>query len=511
MKKIIRLQVLPVAMLVCGLVLVACSVQIQPKSEVQLDVPVLVLDTSSKTASWNAVGNARSVNGYTIKIGEIETVVSSTSFLLANLAEGEYGISVKTNGYETAMCIYVESPYCAAETYTADYAGQLATPMNLQISGTTLNWNIVPDALDYTIDIDGVTYISATNSYSLTALVTPNVYILKVRANSDGIVYHNSNFSATIEYIISTQLSVPTGLHVNSKNLTWSAVVNASGYMVQVNDEMPVNIESSSFSITSLEVGEYLFKVKVVGNGTTYIDSDWSSEISYVKREYTQGLQFMLINNDTEYSVGKGTTTDSDIVIPAVYEGLPVTTIGYAAFYNFFAFTSITIPDSVTTIGESAFNGCVSLTDITIPNSVTHIGAFAFLFCQKMTGITIPSSVTHMGEWALATVSHATTYTEFTSKPNDWNASWNHSNHHVFWGCTLSSDKTFVVSFTKTSTSIEIGNHVAIAAPYREGFAFGGWAASEIDVANGVASYTAANVNSAPNGTTLYAIWTPKQ
>ncbi|MDR3318211.1 MAG: InlB B-repeat-containing protein, partial [Clostridiales bacterium] len=44
-----------------------------------------------------------------------------------------------------------------------------------------------------------------------------------------------------------------------------------------------------------------------------------------------------------------------------------------------------------------------------------------------------------------------------------------------------------------------------ISAPYRAGYTFGGWATT---FGGTTPAYTAANVNSATNGTTLYAIWT---
>ena len=63
----------------------------------------------------------------------------------------------------------------------------------------------------------------------------------------------------------------------------------------------------------------------------------------------------------------------TEIIIPAEIDGLPVTSIGYCAFYDCTGLTSITIPDSVDSIGESTFEGCSALTKITIPDSVTSI------------------------------------------------------------------------------------------------------------------------------------------
>jgi uncharacterized repeat protein (TIGR02543 family) len=119
----------------------------------------------------------------------------------------------------------------------------------------------------------------------------------------------------------------------------------------------------------------------------------------------TPGLAFSPIvptgaYSATAYRVKKGTVTSGAVVIPATYNGKPVTEIGNAsdvsgngAFYNT-SITSITIPESVTTINSYAFSGCTSLTSIEIPESVTSIGNTAFSDCTGLTSITIPASVT---------------------------------------------------------------------------------------------------------------------
>jgi len=121
----------------------------------------------------------------------------------------------------------------------------------------------------------------------------------------------------------------------------------------------------------------------------------------------TYGLVFKLINNDTAYSVSKGTATDNEVFIPATYEGLPVTAIASISyenyeggFANYTSMTSILIPNSVTSIGNEAFRGCAGLISITIPNSVTGIGDWAFYGCTGLTSITIPNSVTSIGNGA---------------------------------------------------------------------------------------------------------------
>ena len=67
------------------------------------------------------------------------------------------------------------------------------------------------------------------------------------------------------------------------------------------------------------------------------------------------------------YAVGAGNPGNlTEIVIPATYNGKPVTMIDENAFADAINLTSIIIPDSVKIIGEGAFSGCTSLESITL-------------------------------------------------------------------------------------------------------------------------------------------------
>ena len=78
-----------------------------------------------------------------------------------------------------------------------------------------------------------------------------------------------------------------------------------------------------------------------------------------------------------------GSVTELDI--PQIVAGCPVTGIGNGAFSACTSLVSVTIPDTVITIGEGAFGGCSGLQSITIPNSVVSIGADAFAACWNLT------------------------------------------------------------------------------------------------------------------------------
>ena len=107
----------------------------------------------------------------------------------------------------------------------------------------------------------------------------------------------------------------------------------------------------------------------------------------------TEGLKYELSGDG--YSVSVGTATnETHIVIPSYYNGLPVTSIDYGAFWGCKSLENIVIPNSVTTIGANAFTNCDSLTNIIIPDSVTSIGGSAFWSCDNLKSVTIGNGIT---------------------------------------------------------------------------------------------------------------------
>ncbi|MBQ9730837.1 MAG: leucine-rich repeat protein [Bacilli bacterium] len=77
--------------------------------------------------------------------------------------------------------------------------------------------------------------------------------------------------------------------------------------------------------------------------------------------DYTIGLKFELIDGEEAYKVTGYEGEDKDVVIPALYFGYPVTTIGTESFANCENLETITIPRTITLVEGYAFPNCNNL------------------------------------------------------------------------------------------------------------------------------------------------------
>lgn len=224
---------------------------------------------------------------------------------------------------------------------------------------------------------------------------------------------------------------------------------------------------------------------------------------AFAYRPGTLGLAFP----DDLYSIGSYAFAYSEALI-FTNENTALTIIGDYAFLDTTLPANSKIPAAVTTIGVGAFENSGFLSTFALPagNLLTSIGAEAFKNCN-LSRIVLSSSVNSIGAGAFAGNDSLTIYTAKSSRPSGWNTSWNSSNRPVIWGCTLSADKSYVVSINKTSSSISnSGATNGITDPYREDYTFGGWYATS-DFSG--TKFTDLASDDTPLGT-LYAKWTEK-
>lgn len=114
-------------------------------------------------------------------------------------------------------------------------------------------------------------------------------------------------------------------------------------------------------------------------------------------------LVFTLNSDGNSYSVTDcATGASGKLTVPAVYNDLPVTSIGANAFKACTSLTEIVVPDGVTSFGDYSFANCTKLVSVTIPEGVQEIGICAFFNCKLLEDVQLPEAVTFIGKSAFA-------------------------------------------------------------------------------------------------------------
>ncbi len=127
-------------------------------------------------------------------------------------------------------------------------------------------------------------------------------------------------------------------------------------------------------------------------------------DAEYGEYDELTGLSVWLINNGTEYEVYDYTGSFANVVIPATYQNLPITSIYDYAFYGCTSVQTVTFEhgSQVKNIGKRAFNGCTSLSSITLPDGVENLGDYAFNNCRVLSSMVLPNSLETIGTEAFA-------------------------------------------------------------------------------------------------------------
>jgi len=169
--------------------------------------------------TWNAVENAA---GYRIYAGGIasSTVITATSFNLANLnlEAGTHSIQIRAIGDGSSFTdsqLSLPISFVVAPTFSA-----LPAPAGLSITGTSLSWNAVENAVGYRVYVAGTsrTDLLTAATFNLATLgLGAGTHIVSVRAIGTGS-FTDSALSSTINFIIQASQPPTNGNNQNNDN-----------------------------------------------------------------------------------------------------------------------------------------------------------------------------------------------------------------------------------------------------------------------------------------------------
>lgn len=202
-----------------------------------------------------------------------------------------------------------------------------------------------------------------------------------------------------------SRLPEPVNPRLNeaTQTLMWNRVPKARGYSVLISgDEREKTLRTNSISLEHLAPGDYEIKIKAIGDGAEYQDSNWIT-VPYTRYPET-GLRYKAIKNNTEYElIGIGSAS-GEVIMEDMYRGKPVTAIADKALAGNKSVTSFKVGKYVQTIGESAFLRCSELKSITFDkeSQLTSIGQYAFQSCKKLESIVLPEGVIEIAPYTFS-------------------------------------------------------------------------------------------------------------
>ena len=139
---------------------------------------------------------------------------------------------------------------------------------------------------------------------------------------------------------------------------------------------------------------------RVTGDLTLYAGCTAQSDLTP-----TASLVYELNEDEDGYTVTDFMGEETQLVIPAEHEGLPVTAIqgpyGTGAFART-AITSAVIPDSVEVIGQNTFHNCSDLAEVVLSagSRLREIGNNAFSGCSALERFYLPAGTKTLGTGA---------------------------------------------------------------------------------------------------------------
>ncbi len=180
---------------------------------------------------------------------------------------------------------------------------------------------------------------------------------------------------------------------VSYSDLTYDETMR--GYVVYENDvPMIFKFQNGALAYCSFMEGQSGYKFYVYGYGVTEVTPTEPEEPTNPPEETVTFGSFELLYKDNAYIITRYNGYASTVVVPSSYNGYPIETIEYHAFWGESNIKEIIVSDGIKVIEDEAFGACDKLYRIYLPASLTEVGKNAFQNLYKLVQIKNQSDVT---------------------------------------------------------------------------------------------------------------------
>jgi hypothetical protein len=230
--------------------------------------------------TWDAI---EGVEGYMLTINSNNVMVTTNSYAFADEAAGDMTVKIYAKGKDDTKSTFDGN--ASAEKSI----NKLTAPTNVRVEDDLIKWDSVSNAAGYLVYVNGkasdAVVVGTTYTASDGIVGTNNIYICALGENSKYIT------SSSSSYVTALKLAAPVSFKASGSVFTWDYVTNATKYIVNVNGTDVDNGTSRSFSLdSSYPAGLYTIKVKAYSSTSSYVYSDYSSELSVTKIGQVTGL-----------------------------------------------------------------------------------------------------------------------------------------------------------------------------------------------------------------------------
>lgn len=303
------------------------------------------VNTSSIKISWAASQGATSYKVYNSKTNQWASTGTSRSYTLSGLSAGtKYSFKVKAvldgkDSPESKTYSFITAPAAPSglKCSTATINGVIES--NSTASSITVSWNKVTGATKYQVQYsaDGKTWTSAPETTSTTATVSGlkagTAYSIRVRAYvKNGNTPAYGAYTTTTARTRAAKITANTASGTNSINLTWNAVSNAKGYIVERFDSLQAKDWTVfDFSDNKFKAYDKLDADSIIMTTETTVSDSPAASRAEIYRVYVVDKNNYL-SEPSDIVIGD--TADIDVSVTDYYAEIKITAYDNVSTYS---------------------------------------------------------------------------------------------------------------------------------------------------------------------------------